>query len=247
MKLPKKVNPDNIREAVVEIHYSSELPFEILLGMVYKALDDTYFYANRPLNPPPSAFQAQAGQQMTIQVGNVSHFYREKVSMQMRPGSFIFTCINNYIGWENYFREISSALEQLSKINEIQKWVRVGIRYISEFPETDLLQVTKFKYEFGLPDFKSKSSSFRSELEYKKSRVVLNLNNNISISRFNNTDKSIVNNIVSTIDVDIIDEIVENLSLEGLLNLIDNNHTKEKEIYFSLLKEDFVKSLNPEY
>jgi hypothetical protein len=32
-----------------------------------------------------------------------------------------------------------------------------------------------------------------------------------------------------------------------LMDVIEENHTKEKQIFFRMLNEDYLKSLNPEY
>ncbi len=53
---------------------------------------------------------------------------------------------------------------------------------------------------------------------------------------------------ISIIDIDVIKDFspIES-SKNVILNKIDNAHTIEKEIFFTLLKNDFLKTLNPEY
>jgi hypothetical protein len=53
MKLPKKITPDRIKDAIVEVKYSSKYPFEVIVGLIFKALDDSYKYTNRPLSGIP--------------------------------------------------------------------------------------------------------------------------------------------------------------------------------------------------
>src|SRR5215831_9027557 len=137
MQLPKKVTPDNIREAVVEVKYVSSLPFEVLVGIFFNALDETYKYTNRPLHSP-SGQSLQPGHEITFKVGLPSLFYSDKITIQLSPNTFVFTCLNQYIGWEDYKPQIDNALQQLAATGHILKSNRVGIRYISEYVDKDI-------------------------------------------------------------------------------------------------------------
>ncbi len=99
IKLPKKIQPDRIKEAVVEIRYTSHLPFEILLGILFNAFDNSYNYTNRPLkNTSFGEFPPRGNPgEIAINIGVLSIFYNDKVSIQIRPNSFVFTCLNEYI------------------------------------------------------------------------------------------------------------------------------------------------------
>ena len=66
MNLPKKIDPDNLKETVVEIKYLSELPFEILVGIFFNAFDKSFNYTNRPLqqNPMGQGVPGSLGQEI---------------------------------------------------------------------------------------------------------------------------------------------------------------------------------------
>ena len=50
------------------------------------------------------------------------------------------------------------------------------------------------------------------------------------------------------IDVDVIKLFNDsNDTSQFYLSFINSAHTKQKEVFFSLLKDDFLKTLNPEY
>lgn len=59
------------------------------------------------------------------------------------------------------------------------------------------------------------------------------------------SDKEIVP--TSLVDLDVIEEKDDDDSLENIFNRLEQAHSKEKELFFQLLKESFLKSLNPEY
>ncbi len=241
MELPKKINPANIREAVVEVRYDSDLPFEVLVGIFFNALDDTYTYTNRPLQQQ----LAMQGLPVNPTVSNL--FYNEKLSIQLMPSSFAFTWLNQYSGWNEYQSEIVKALEQLMATGRVKKIIRIGLRYISEYPEKDLRECFKFTFSFGLPHVESETTAFRSEFIDSGTRIILNLNNKVPFFKPNPTTKQLESIRTSIMDIDV---IKENLSIAGLQELvaaIEDNHSKEKKIFFGMMNPDYLASLNPEY
>ncbi len=251
MELPKKINPDNIREAVLELKYHSKLPFEILLGMFFNALDDSYTYTNRPIHPPTliPGLSVNPGQELTINIGNISLFHNDKISVRVSPNSLVFACLEQYryIGWENFGPEIERALRMLEKTGQITKWFRVGIRYISEYPKMDLKECIKFSFSFGLPEVLSETTAFKSEFFFQGSKVILNLNNKVQVIKQNISNRQQEKVPTSIIDVDVISDNLEITNLDELLKVIEETHIKEKKVYFGMLTESYLKSLNPEY
>jgi uncharacterized protein (TIGR04255 family) len=110
-----------------------------------------------------------------------------------------------------------------------------------------LKSCTKFSFSFGFPDVQSISSAFRTEFEYKNAKVILNLNNKIPIVRQQATNREPEVIPTSIIDVDVIREPLEIEKIDDLAGIIDQVHEIEKEVFFSLLTDDFLKTLNPEY
>ena len=51
----------------------------------------------------------------------------------------------------------------------------------------------------------------------------------------------------SIIDIDTFREYGDNYFLENIVSEIENAHKTEKTLFFSLLKPDFIESLNPHY
>jgi len=247
MNIPVKITPDSIRDSIIEIKYSSTIPFEVLVGFIYNALDDTYKYTNQP-NPLNKNQQIALQQGLVeFQLGVQNLFFTDTIKLDIRPNSLIFNCLNGYKGWDIYKAEIEKTLEQISKIKEIQKYNRIGVRYISEYSETDITNCTKFNFSFGIPNIMSDTYVFRTEFMSSDLRVILTLQHKTQVL----TGK-LYNNIAETKPISIIDidVIADNLSIESyaeLLLLIDKIHTTEKEIFFNIMDEEYLKTLNPVY
>src|SRR5579863_7094900 len=101
MRLPKKISPDNLVEAIIEVKYEAIKPIEVLLGIFFEALDETYYYTNRPIKPAAPGI---------LIGGSISLFYNKKISIQVLPGALVFSTISKYLGWEDYYPEIQKAL-----------------------------------------------------------------------------------------------------------------------------------------
>jgi uncharacterized protein (TIGR04255 family) len=121
---------------------------------------------------------------------------------------------------------------------------RIGVRYISEYPNFNLTSCINFDFSFGRPDIRSDNYSFRTEFKDKDRRYILNLVNSLPVIQGTASTK-----FLSAIDIDV---IKENISIDvskgiEIIDVINELHQSEKELFFSLLKDDFLKTLNPVY
>jgi uncharacterized protein (TIGR04255 family) len=246
MSLPKKITPDNIKDAIVEVKYDSDTPFEVLIGIFAEAFDSSWFYTNRPVsgNPGVSQWFPNLGREMIIRVGTENFLYNAKISLRLLPGSFIifFTVNPNYLGWHIYFNELTAALNIIQKTGKIKQWTRVGVRYISHYQQLDLRTCTRFDFSFGLPGIKSDYVSFRSDFSYNNAKVILNLSSLVPVAT---GPEAVVP--TSIVDIDVIRENLHVIGVEELLKLIDDTHSKEKELYFKMIKDEYLSTLKPEY
>lgn len=244
MKLPRKIDPDRIKDSIVEVKFTSQLPYEIYLGQIYQSLDESYKYTNRPaLGQKNIQLPVDVPRELKLTFGApLSLFFNDKIKFEIQNGSIIFNCIDKYITWELYFPEITNVLNQIYTSKCISSFNRVGLRYISEYPETDIKSITKFTFSFGMPEVSSDNYSFRSEYKKDNFRVILNLTSKIPALNADSTKRTI-----SSIDIDVISETFEIIELASLFDLMDKLHNLEKVTFFNLLQEDFLMSLNPQY
>ena len=151
MPFPKRI-ADNIIDAAVEAKYTSKYPFEVLIGLIFNALDESYQYTSRPLK---AGIATQSFNHpfipIAMNLGGQSLFYNELISVRLLPNAIGFACLAKYIGWEDYSREIEKVLTTIVQTGYIDQWTRVGVRYMSEYVSADLKDCTKFNFTFGFP------------------------------------------------------------------------------------------------
>jgi len=247
MKFPIKITPDSIRDSIIEIKYSSRLPFEVMIGYIFNALDETYKYTNRPAPFTKDEQEAFQRASLEFQVGPQSIFFTDTIKLDLRPNSLIFNCLDKYKGWTVYKAEIINTLRQISTIKEIEKYTRVGLRYVSEYPETDIASCTKFKFSFGIPSISSDTYAFRSEFSVDQYRVILALQHKAQMIMGIMNDGAAETKPISIIDIDVIAKNLSIHTVDELFVFLDKMHAKEKEIFFSLIDENYLKKLNPVY
>lgn len=242
MKIPKSIAPDRIKDAIIEIHFESDYPTEVNLGVFFGALKDDYKYANKPIGTQQiTSNSISFNKEFTLSLGGISLFYNDKIKFQINNNSIAFNCLGDYILWDNYFVEIKKVLTKIASTKIVKTFKRVGVRYISEYKDIDLRDSINFNFSFGFPDVVSNSYSFTSEFDLKEHKVVLNLNNNVPL---------VINEKVtptSVIDVDIIKMNLNVDDYKELFTIINKAHTLEKEVFFKLIREEFLVSLNPKY
>lgn len=240
MKVPKKISPDRISSAVVEVRYQSQIPHEIAVGMFFQGLDETYIYELVEAAPT-----AANGYQLKRQVT----FTKGGLHITFGQFSIIFRVLNAYPGWEVFSKGIIEALTQMNATPVIEDYKRVGIRYLSEYPNMELSDI--INYDFSKVK-QVGTVNYNIGTEYKDGdyRVLLKFNNNaiyvnVPVPPIKEGQNESI--LKSTIDVDIIRDNMTDMNLASILSIIEEVHIKQKEVFFSILKEDFLATLTPVY
>lgn len=237
MELPISITPNRIKNSILEVFFDYNEPFEILFGFFYSSVLESGKYKNIELSNENSSIDDLSNKRIL--------FYNDNVKFVLSENSLVINCNEKYESWSVYFTEVKNIF---SFFNFSTKIVieKFGLRYISEYPNVDLKDNMKFDFKFGFPDIKSKSYSFNTEFDYKNSLAILTIRNQIP---FNNNSENNEIIKVSLIDIDVVKENINiNLNeIESIFSSIEESHFYEKEIFFNLLNEEFLKSLNPQY
>lgn len=248
MKLPSKITPDRIRESIVQVFFTTNIPIEPLVGYLYSALGEVgYKYTNRPLKKFSNTQELNNEPSINeITIVPQYFFFNEEIKIQLHEtGTLVFNCVNEYIGWKSYFSKISEVLSILKERNIIHSFSRVGIRYISEFPNIDILDKIAFSFKLEVLQDKISTGNFRLEWQENPYKIVTNIASKLSIPSLIETENKV--DYVSLIDIDVILKEIDIEDISDFLKKIDEVHLKQKTLFFSILKGEFIETLNPEY
>ena len=244
MITPTKIEPDRIKDSFVQVFYESNIPFIPMVGFLYSYLDDLGFIYLSPDGPPPiNDVSRRQFEEVQISFNHLFVNDEKKVKLTLNANkSITFNCQKEYLGWSKYESLIHEVLDHLLKNSIMEGYGRVGIRYISEFPNIDILTKLKFDYTLGL-NAEIDSGRFQLTWSDKGCDHILNIANNLKFTESNDVNIQ----RLSAIDIDVINHHSRCSNIEEIMKTIDDVHLNQKETFFSLLTEAFIKELNPTY
>ncbi len=235
-KLPQKISPCPIKEAIVEVRFESEIPSDAVFGIFYSEFKTDYPTVDElPILQLPEFVRKQ---DKTLQ-----HKPHYKLSnndgflFQVGPRVVSLISVAPYSGWSEFYERLKDIVTRIGKLDVVNSYTRIGVRYINHF-EINVFDVVTLQVALPGHELNNYGTSIRSEIPAGAFKSTLQISNNVDIIGNEKTTKC------SIIDID---TFIENPQ-EDVNVLIENVHLEEKKLFFTLLKPEFVESeLNPEY
>lgn len=240
MRLPRRID-DRLKDAIVSIQFTPGIPPVTLLGYAHATLKESF---DPIVTGPFPAFNLGA-EGITIDNRQVYFLSKDKrFRIDIDGESITFNSTQGYAGWAAYRTVIIDCMNALLNGAIIRQVNRVGVRYISRFDNIrvgdsiDLQLVVKAVSNIS-------RSQLRLEFMQNGFHTILTLVDGYPAETQSEPNAS----FFSLIDVDIIKYYPPEQSVhaEMLFNDIDTAHHEQKVLFFGLLKEEFLKTLNPEY
>jgi uncharacterized protein (TIGR04255 family) len=239
-RLPARISPAPIVEAIFELRYTPTVAPEDILAAVSETLGRFYSSLTPlPLSQLPEAIRTQDPNlafQATHQLQQGHHL------LKLGPRTITFNSVKQYDGWPEWSAFINLVMENLEDTRVIGQVERLGLRYVNLFrhPILDRLQVD---FEIHGNDVSGLCSQYRAEIPDSGVLKVLQLSNNVPVR----IDQDTITG--SILDIDCLQVV----NLDGapfypaVATYADHLHLKAKELFFSLLKPEFLEALDPEY
>lgn len=223
-KIPSKITPDRITNSVVDVHYRTAIPFVPSIGYLHSIIVSKGFEYIAPLETHD-----------TQDLHSLQHFFINPllgVKIQILPNHILFNCIDKYIGWTAYKQVVHNILDGLLSSGIIRDIDGIKIRYISVLPEHDIYKKLQIKFVCPIHDDDNEVQSLSFERMYEQKNIQLK----ISQEREN-----------SSIDIAVMENQLHLSTIENTKDKIEDLHELEKAIFFSLLTDEYLESLNPQY
>lgn len=240
MQLPKKIDPCPIVDSVVEIRFKSNTYPNAVFGLIYNALKEYYPRVEKlPI--------LQLPEQLRDTDPNFKFKAHYKVlstdnySVQIGPEVLVIGAPSSYPGWQDFSRRIYSIIDNIIQSGIIQSITRLGIRFINFF-EDDIFHNVNLEIRMNGDRMNLRNTVLRTEVEKNSFFNTLQIANNATNTANNRSISG------SIIDIDTFKNYSSDISFEGIYqDEIETAHNTEKEIFFELLKEEFLNKLNPTY
>jgi len=239
IKLPQKIAPCPIEEAIIEFRFDSPFPPDAIFGIIFNQFKVDYPKAE-PL-PILQLPEVVRGQDPNLRF---KPYYKlskdESFLFQVGARTFSLISLKPYCGWDVFSAKIQDVLTRVEKIQIVGNYLRLGIRYINRF-DFNILKTIDLTLMMGKDTLVELETNILLQIPSQLNgfRNTLRIANNAKIKK---QDTEVIASIID------IDTHIENPSKEKIVSLIDAGHLEEKKLFFSLLKEDFLeKELNPVY
>lgn len=240
MKIPKKIDLCPIVDGVVELRFKSTIFPNAVFGLIFNALQKDFPTVEKlPILQLPEQlrdldpnFRFKAQYRITSKDG---------YSVHIGPDVLIIGASMPYKGWEEYFSRIELVIEQVFKTNVIEQILRLGVRFINFFDE-DIFQKINLNISINDSTHQPSNTQLRTEIVREGFLNTLNLANNATQKLDQAKERS-----GSIIDIDTFRSYEDKDFYGKFKSEINKAHIVEKEIFFNLLKTEYLNSLNPQY
>jgi uncharacterized protein (TIGR04255 family) len=237
MKLPTSISPCPIREAVAEVRFESNVPADAVFGIVYQALKKDFPKVEElPIVAFPTRIR-NADKDLAFQ----PHYrlLNETSVVLSGPKTIAVGMRGEYPGWPALSGRIKDTLRQFNEAGILKRTVRLGLRYISFFP-FDVFPNLLLRITVNDKSWDGDETLFKTILGRGGCRCLLQIGKGLAL-----VDKP--GEIGSIIDIDSFTTEAVGDFLGVLDSFLESAHHSEKEMFFTVLKPEFLKTLNPVY
>jgi len=243
VELPKSIKPCPIIEALVEIRFNPSIPNEAVFGAIFTSFREK-FAKPEALNilQIPDVIR---NSDPNLRIQPHYKLQHDDYSLSVGPEVFTFSMGPEYAGWEIFYQEIQTVLNDIGKLNIIEKISRIGVRYINFF-ENGILNKIKIGIDWENTIFNPKTSNYRFEIESENCINTLQIIEPAILE--SKTPQGIKTMNGAVIDIDSFTGVMDNSKdMDWVIDVINQNHLEEKKVFFNLLKEEYIMELNPKY
>lgn len=233
--LPTKVIPCPIIEVVAEVIFSRSNDMEpsAVYGKVYDGLKEEY-----PITEKLPIFQLP--EDIRLKDDNFKNkpwykFSNDNYSVLV-GASVVAISANDYPGWTAFSQEIDKIFTIFGQANIVKSMNRIGLRYVDKFDTPIVNEIDiKLSSEIGIDN--QREIQIKTALEPREGlNATLNIVNNVTV---NLQDKKTDN--ASILDIDIFwNNEADSCTLHDSKQIFNKAHTYQKELFFKLVKEDFL-------
>ncbi len=163
-------------------------------------------------------------------------------SLGIGPRSVAFAVAKPYPGWIQWSSFFRSVLDLILSTSAIAHTERVGLRYINLFSGR-ILERLNLQISVTGTRLTGEPTNLRTEIQGSGITRVLQVANSAGVTVNGKAIRA------SVVDIDCVLNIEEDGESFGEVywDIVTNAHEKEKTLFFSLLTDEFVNSLNPAY
>jgi len=238
-RLPIKISPCPIVEAILEIRFVTSESWRTLPGLLFAHIRERYpEQKDLPLAQMPEEIRRR---EPAFTYQPLVQFISRDFLIQFGPRLVsLVTKPNEYPGWAAVEKEMTWLLGQLQKIGFIAEGERLGVRYINFFG-FDIFEKLRLDVVTGGQRLAGAELTIATVLRQLPLTARLQVINSAILGTGDGARRG------SVLDVDVWLRSLDFELFQNGLEKFREAHQFEKQIFFGLLKPEFLSILNPEY
>lgn len=241
MRTPKRLARNPIVDAVAEIRFTSKIPNDAIIGLVYSTLQNTFGTPESlPILQLPAALREkdpnlryQACYKFT-KPGNVLLIGPYNVALSTYP----------YSDWGAASPLLHEILTRLNAVELFERIERLGLRYVNFFEKLNICEHSTLTLQVRNISIAKQSITLRTETESKGFKVITQVSNCAQAQVAGEMKSG------SILDIDVVKPDL-NISPDSLTHDLRSLFMLANEIadttFFNLLADDFIATFEPEY
>ena len=239
-KIPTKLGICPLVDALLEIRFNSDLDKSVIFGYIYGLLKDAY--PGRVVNLPLSQIPAQIrDNDPNLQFKPLYRIEGESTIVQIGTDVICLSSKIPYIGWNALSEKALDIINKLYRAGVIKRVVRLGHRYINFF-KGNIDDKLNMSFVF-VPKYSILNRLIRTEIVDGQFISTLQYSNSAEYRPHFST--SVQKGCL--IDIDTFRLYNDDSFLRSIKTEIDSAHASEKMLFYSLLKDEFIRELDPVY
>jgi uncharacterized protein (TIGR04255 family) len=236
--LPTRISPCPIVEAVLEIRFITEVPWMLIPGLLSTLISDKYpKTVDLPLSQMPDAIRRE---EPHLVYQPLIQFVGDPFTIQLGPRMLSLVSNKEYPGWTPIFEQLKWLLQHVKTAGFIAEGERIGLRYI-DFFQMDLFQKLTLRVNSDGQSVEGAEMNLTTTFVQEGFLSKLIIANNALVKTQGRANKG------SVFDLDIALNAGDFDLFENGLDRFQKAHQINKEVFFGLLRPEFLASLNPEY
>lgn len=234
MSLPKKIEPCPIADALLEIRFQPLVDPNAVFGLVFKELKDSFQSIEKLSILQLPEFVRDNDPDLKFKPHH--KMFNDKYVVQIGPNVISISSFPIYNGWVDFSETIYTIISKISNSEIVDKIERIGLRYINFF-EKNIFDNISLKILLNDCQITQPNTIIQTQINSDEFTSTLQIANNVLFN----------NNFGSVIDIDTYTETSLTNFFENYSSVISKAHQYEKELFFSVLTEEFLKTLSLEY
>jgi uncharacterized protein (TIGR04255 family) len=241
VKLPIKISPCPLVETVAEIRFEPEVPGQAVFGLAYQSLRKSF--PQVVTLPTASLPEPAVEQNPALKYQPHYRLDAERFSVMIGPRTIAVATRGDYPGWATVFPKFAETLHEVLATGLARRVERFGLRFINFFDGNVLPNLHLTISLSGTPIIGSETF-FKTVLDLGEVRAVLQVGKDLMLQV---PFKPV--GIGSIVDIDCFVPFPPSPKFldEEVSRFLEVAHNREKETFFSLLREEFLQQFNPEY